>query len=153
MLCRSPFIKDPSGKVFKLLDKSRYHEGIPFPCGQCLACRINRRRVWTLRMHLELLSHPFASFVTLTYSPDGLFRNSKGYCDLSKRDVQLYLKKLRKAVSPVKIRYFACGEYGSIGHRPHYHLIIYELLSHIAGAILHRLMATLSYFDMTKGGF
>lgn len=78
-------------------------------------------------MTLEAQSHPFSSFVTLTYSPDGLYRNSGGFCDLSKRDVQLYLKKLRKAVHPVKIRYFACGEYGEKGHRPHYHLIIFGL--------------------------
>lgn len=131
MLCRSPFIKDPSGKVFKTFDKSEYHKGVPFPCGQCLACRINRRRVWTLRLALESLSHPYSSFVTLTYSPDGLYRNDAGYCDLSKRDVQLYLKKLRKAVSPLKIRYFCCGEYGSLGQRPHYHLVIFGLSPHL----------------------
>lgn len=78
-------------------------------------------------MSLEAKAHPYSSFVTLTYSPDGLYRNEQGYCDLSKRDVQLYLKRLRKVVEPLKIRYFACGEYGERGHRPHYHLIIFGL--------------------------
>lgn len=83
--------------------------------------------MWTLRLALELKCHPFASYVTLTYSPDGLYRNEVGHCSLTKRDVQLYLKKLRKRVAPIKIRYFCCGEYGGLYKRPHYHLIIYGL--------------------------
>lgn len=149
MLCRSPFIRDPSGRVFKTFDKDEYYKGVPFPCGQCLACRINRRRVWTLRLVLEGLSHPFSSFVTLTYSPDGLFRNESGFCDLSKRDVQLYLKRLRKAVSPLKIRYFVCGEYGSKGQRPHYHLIIFGLNPHYSS---HVQAMTNAWNDSDLGG-
>lgn len=87
-------------------------------------------------MSLERLCHEHAMFVTLTYSPDGLYTNDKGFCSLSKRDLQLYLKRLRKAIDsrckefnlpPNPIRYFACGEYGEKGNRPHYHLIIYGL--------------------------
>lgn len=87
-------------------------------------------------MSLERLCHEHAMFVTLTYSPDGLFRNEMGHCSLFKRDLQLFLKRLRKAVDsrckrfnlpPNPIRYFACGEYGDRGDRPHYHLIIYGL--------------------------
>lgn len=91
------------------------------PCGKCLGCSINRRRKWTLRIYLESLMHSSSCFVTLTYAvlPDG--------GNLVPRDLTLFLKRLRKAVSPVKIRYFACGEYGSRTRRPHYHLILFGI--------------------------
>lgn len=44
---------------------------------------------------------------------------------LSKRDVQLFLKRLRKHVTTEKIRYFVAGEYGPLHYRPHYHLMLW----------------------------
>lgn len=53
---------------------------------------------------------------------------------LSKRDLQLFIKRLRryyerikdsKGIKNTEIRYFACGEYGPIHYRPHYHLILW----------------------------
>lgn len=44
---------------------------------------------------------------------------------LSKRDLQLFMKRLRKYISKYsneKIRYYAVGEYGPVHFRPHYHL-------------------------------
>lgn len=46
---------------------------------------------------------------------------------LNKVDLQLFLKRLRKYHPNDKIRFFACGEYGSTTFRPHYHLIIFGL--------------------------
>lgn len=81
-----------------------------------------KRRVWTARMMLELHSHRQAVFVTLTYSPENLPEGNT----LVKRDVQLFLKRLRKAyVLPV--RYFAVGEYGDRTGRAHYHLVLYGI--------------------------
>lgn len=43
------------------------------------------------------------------------------------RDLQLFFKRLRTNVAPVRFRYFAVGEYGDIGGRPHYHASIFGL--------------------------
>lgn len=131
MLCRRPYIRDPSGKVLVSTDPEIRKLGIPFPCGQCLACRINKRRVWTLRLLLESYLHPCASFVTLTYEPDELPYNLHGQPILCKRDVQLFLKRLRddfqrnNGFSGGQIRYYFAGEYGPQGHLPHYHGILF----------------------------
>ena len=53
---------------------------------------------------------------------------------LCKRDVQLFIKRLRRYYERLskktgkkygEIRYFACGEYGPVHFRPHYHLILW----------------------------
>ena len=132
MLCRSPFVKDSTGRSWKLSivkemtpeqRKALRLKSVPFPCGQCLPCRINKRRIWTARMVLESYCHPYSVFVTLTYDDDHLPDDRQ----LSKRDAQLFLKRLRKAVEPLRIRYYLCGEYGPQTHRPHYHAIIFGL--------------------------
>lgn len=46
---------------------------------------------------------------------------------LSKYDLQLFIKRLRRARPDDRIRYFACGEYGSKSLRPHYHMIVFGL--------------------------
>lgn len=123
MLCRNPFIRDKTGKALHPAVDSEKLDGTPFPCGQCLPCRINRRRVWTHRIMLESYLHKENCFITLTYAPDYL--PSGG--NLVPRDTQLFLKRLRKMVSPRKIRYFIVGEYGDKTCRPHYHAIIFNL--------------------------
>lgn len=94
-----------------------------FPCGQCMACRINRQSEKALRITHELEYHKDNVFVTLTYKPECL----PEHASLVKRDVQLFLKRLRKAIEPQQIRYFLCGEYGETFSRPHYHLIIFGI--------------------------
>lgn len=106
MLCRSP-IEVGAARL-------------PVPCGQCVPCRINSARVWTARMLLESTQHAHASFLTLTYSPEHL----PPMGDLVPRDLQLFLKRFRKAWS-APVRFFAVGEYGSRSFRPHYHAILY----------------------------
>ena len=45
---------------------------------------------------------------------------------LSKRDLQLFIKRLRKKLSKYEaIRYYAVGEYGPVHFRPHYHLLLW----------------------------
>ena len=98
------------------------------PCGQCLACRINRRRKWTARILLEAAETAQSIFVTLTYMPEFCpVENIKGELVqvLKKRDLQLFIKRLREVKNVGHVRYFACGEYGSKTQRPHYHLVLF----------------------------
>lgn len=69
----------------------------------------------------ESLTHEKNCFVTLTYNDENKPKNDS----LTKRDLQLFMKRLRKKYG-VKIRFFACGEYGEQNQRPHYHLCLFN---------------------------
>lgn len=130
-----------NGKWMPNVDKYTYYgnvlrDYIEIPCGKCIGCRLDYSRTWANRMMLELKDHESAYFVTLTYDNDNV--PVTYYADpdtgealesltLVKRDVQLFFKRLRKALGDTKIRYYLCGEYGSQTLRPHYHAIIYGL--------------------------
>lgn len=104
-------------------------KGALFGCGQCIPCRVNRRRVWTHRLMLEAAQQEDNAFVTLTYSDEHL-TYTKGADGVSRPDLrpdQLrdFLKRFRKALEPRRIRFFAAGEYGDQSERPHYHLAVF----------------------------
>ncbi|UDN67885.1 replication initiator protein [robinz microvirus RP_171] len=69
---------------------------------------------------MEVSSSAF--FFTLTYDNEHLPSGE----ELSKRDIQLFIKRLRKRNQG--IRYFAIGEYGTEFGRPHYHAVIFNLI-------------------------
>lgn len=116
-----------------------------FPCGHCYACRFNRMREKAMRINHELQYHKDNCFVTLTYRPEEHPANHS----LQKRDVQLFLKRLRKRLGVDRIRYFVCGEYGDsgiydgLGH-PHYHMIIFGL-----SCVDNRVFKNLRYFPQS----
>lgn len=108
------------------------------PCGKCRHCRLNQRAKKTTRLTLEGKDHEHCLFVTLTYSneflPVQLYDTKTGECIaghplgcLDKRAVQLFLKRLRKKMSPTPLRIFYAGEYGDEKQRPHYHLVLWGL--------------------------
>lgn len=86
-------------------------------CRKCLECRQKRANEWALRCMAEAQKYSQNCFITLTYAKSPIW--------LQKRDLQLFFKRLRKAIYPAKIKYFACGEYGTLKHRPHYHCIVF----------------------------
>lgn len=91
------------------------------PCGQCIGCRLERGRQWTVRMMHEASLHEQNCFLTLTYDEKHLPKGGT----LVKSDFQDFMKRFRKWLEPKRISYFMCGEYGSQKNRPHYHAIIF----------------------------
>lgn len=65
--------------------------------------------------------HDDNSFVTLTFNDANLPED--GSLDIVV--FQKFMKRLRKKISPIKIRFYACGEYGEAFGRPHYHACIF----------------------------
>lgn len=125
MACSNPII----------IHNKKYNEDFVVPCNWCLSCRIDRRNAWEDRITSEMKGKP-ATFLTLTYDDEHLPAGDT----LVKRDLQLFFKRLRRHLEYVdkkhnrpvrKIKYFACGEYGSsvkvqniaLG-RAHYHAIL-----------------------------
>lgn len=92
------------------------------PCGICAFCCATKRSDWALRIHYESRRHVVKKFVTLTYA-DANLRWKGGVSQLDKRDVQLWLKRVRRTGATV--RYYAVGEYGSKTFRPHYHVLLF----------------------------
>lgn len=110
------------------------------PCGRCHRCLINKKEDWTFRIWQEWRHAETANFITLTYD-----ENHVPIADftptLNKPDLSGFIKRLKKRQSYLlqtkymdldqtkwKLRYFACGEYGTKTDRPHYHIIMFNLL-------------------------
>lgn len=94
---------------------------LTIPCGQCIGCRLERSRQWATRCLHEASLYEQNCFVTLTYAPEKL----PAYGSLRKRDFQLFMKRLREYYADSRIRFFHCGEYGTLTKRPHYHAILF----------------------------
>lgn len=93
------------------------------PCGKCRACRISRSREWATRIVHEMSYHNYSTFLTLTYTDDYLPSDQS----VKKEELQRFYKRLRKSLGDRKIKYYSCGEYGSLNKRPHYHAIVFGL--------------------------
>lgn len=92
---------------------------IRLPCGQCIGCRLDKSRDWAVRCLHEAKMHRQNAFATLTYNEQNLPNNGS----LDYGTFQLFMKRLRKEVGPV--RFFMCGEYGELTNRPHYHALLF----------------------------
>lgn len=115
--------RGPSGKpliTFNPLKSLNSTSPLEIPCGNCMGCKLERARQWSVRMMHEKKFHAETSFLTLTYSDQACPQNY----GLDLRHLQLFMKRLRKSV-PQKLRFYACGEYGDLNGRPHYHAIIF----------------------------
>jgi hypothetical protein len=115
-----------------------YPHGQPVPCGSCPACLIRRTNEWTFRIGQDIKLCNNVMWIRLSYANEFLPVSQNGLPTLSKRDCQLFFKRLRqyelrdykrnvklRGDYPFKsVRYFLCGEYGSKNHRPHYHVVL-----------------------------
>ena len=140
-------------------------------CGKCLTCKIQRTSEWMIRLYMESHYWKHISHLTLTYSDDFLpvaYTDIKSlYCCLNEevpsdqngddvcpvptlypRDMQLFLKRLRKSglgeyhffrksyrsgnsLDCIEgewrtgLRFYGCGEYGNLRGRSHLHIILF----------------------------
>ena len=89
--------------------------------------------------------HEENSFLTLTFDDQHLPVDYS----VSTRDMQLFIKKLRKQVQPKQVRFYLGAEYGDLNLRPHYHIILFghdfqdkntsNKIIKVSGSTLHHL--------------
>lgn len=107
------------------MNKSATRISFKLPCGKCIGCRMDKARQWGFRCLHEAKLWPQNYFVTLTYSDENLPPGGS----VSVRDVQLFMKRLRKAKGSSKenpLRFFLGAEYGEMNRRPHYHALLFN---------------------------
>lgn len=143
MPCYSPlkgFVDEETGGLTFRRDGKG--EEMEVACSQCLGCRLDRSRMWAMRIVHEssLYQHTNGNcFVTLTYDPEKIPED----WSLHKDHFQKFMKRLRKAHPNQKIKYYHAGEYGSICKhgfdlerqkcplcnvgRPHYHACLFNI--------------------------
>lgn len=122
MKCKKPFVKN----------------GQAYGCGQCLPCRISRRRLWTHRLLLESRQHSEKTFATLTYSEEHLPMMTGDGCSVAlptliPKHLSYFVRLLRREIEPFKLRFYGVGEYGDASGRPHYHIILWGVPNCVYG--------------------
>lgn len=125
-------------------DKPADREHLEIPCGRCLGCRLGKARDWAIRCGHEAKLYTHNLTLHLTYSDENLpigrqpwaeLRGPSTFPTLRYRDIQLFLKKLRKEFTGLEagpnnkypLRYFVAGEYGELTLRPHYHMLLFNM--------------------------
>lgn len=131
---------------------------IKLPCNRCIGCRLDRSKQWAIRLMHEAQFHERNSFLTLTYADDYLpsrrtsweppvplplpkeqaprtessphaYETHARAESLSKRDAQLFMKRLRDRLTnkdgSARVKYYLVGEYGDTNGRPHYHAALF----------------------------
>lgn len=109
------------------------------PCGKCSVCSYSKLNDISARCQLETYTSKCKPlFVTLTYDNEHL--PSDGSVSLD--DIQKFLKLLRiniqrffctfdsngkQILGNISLRYIYCSEYTPNNHRPHYHLLIWNV--------------------------
>lgn len=118
--CFSPLraFQSQAGAPVSFLD-SRFPglSNLSLPCGRCIGCLLERSRQWAVRCMHEAQLHEVNCFITLTYEDDSVV-------SLQYKHFQDFLMRLRKHQP---FRYFACGEYGEMWFRPHFHALLFGL--------------------------
>lgn len=112
-------------------------------CGVCYICRKKRLRSWIHRISVEEEASVSSFFVTLTYDNKNIEFTEKTdnfgnvLFTLNKETFQKFMKLVRyyeneqhkkNGTSAPPIKYYAVGEYGGKFHRPHYHILIFNLV-------------------------
>lgn len=141
MPCWKPFYVERPG-----------HKDIPVNCGHCPYCKARKVNDWVFRLKQEDRVAISGYFVTLTYDTDNVPLCKSGmtlspmeyplmyrwfkigafktflikFGKTKSNDLTRFFKKIRKRGE--NIRYYAVGEYGSKSWRPHYHIILFNIM-------------------------
>nr|CAI9751494.1 replication initiation protein [Microvirus sp.]CAI9751515.1 replication initiation protein [Microvirus sp.] len=100
------------------------------PCGKCIGCRNDNARRWSARCYNEAqyVGLKNCCFVTLTFNNKMLYSREHPW-SLDKKAFSGFIKRLRSRIKDKYgidgVRFFSCGEYGSLKGRPHYHMLIF----------------------------
>uniref|UniRef100_A0AAU8B4T3 Replication initiator protein n=1 Tax=Dulem virus 209 TaxID=3145686 RepID=A0AAU8B4T3_9VIRU len=123
-----------------------YSKGVyEFACGCCPECYRARANRIVLQCVKESELHVDNCMITLTY--DQYVHDSRGRVigervsplSVCKRDVQLFLKRLRRYFEyhhNVTFKYYLTAEYGKRTHRAHYHVLLFGIT--FADAVLYK---------------
>lgn len=107
-------------------DNPNYICGIGFVrCNKCHSCKVNKKKEWADRLFIESRYWTNSYFVTLTYSPDFMPKDMS----LHKEHIFDWKKRLGYYFGKVPQLYY-CGEYGSEGDLPHWHIVIFTNEDH-----------------------
>lgn len=138
--------------------ETKMAELIELPCGRCIECRLAYSRMWADRLMCEAEAYPdeLKWFITLTY--EDMYLPISTTCDddgeiheiptLVRKDIVNFVKRLRKNLWTLyredapHLKYYYCGEYGSHGARPHFHIIVFGLP-----------LTDLQPIELTRSGF
>lgn len=108
------------------------------PCGKCPHCILRLASQWSFRLLQEDKVSKCSYFLTLTYGYHSATVSKNGFLSLSKKSkssISSFIKRLRtytdrdplnRGFGSSAIKYYGVGEYGGMGGRPHYHLIIFN---------------------------
>lgn len=103
-------------------------DGKLFSCGNCNECIARRKFGWVNRCMAEKSISDHTLVLTLTYANDT--SEEVAHATLFHyRDVQLMIKRLRKAFQGDKeayVRFVVCGEQGTAKGRVHWHVILFS---------------------------
>lgn len=109
---------------------------LEFECGSCPECLQKKSRLWALRCSMEA-KVSLGVMVTLTYDTYKVIYGKTSTIEenptdptipLSKRDCQLFMKRLRKHFAPQKIKYLITAERGKRTGRAHYHALLFGVV-------------------------
>lgn len=97
---------------------ARLPDNTEIPCRSCWQCHANRINDLVGRCMAEQATSCQSFSVTLTYAGD-----TPNAAVLCYRDIQLFLKRLRK--NGYSVRYIVAGEYGTKKGRAHWHIVLF----------------------------
>ena len=120
MPCTRPLkgYRTPAGKiVFRKPGIDSTH--VRVSCGQCMSCRLRKSADWAIRSVHESRCHDKNSFLTLTFADEHYPEDGS----VHKEVMSAFVRRMRRRGK--LLRYFACGEYGGLTGRAHYHALIF----------------------------